>query len=91
MKTALSKAWHLNEDITMCIFEQLSIDRQAVIPELALIPLYILPLKVNLPSLKLITSKLHSKESVDSTDMDTIAAITLAIKKFRENKNHEQN
>ena len=38
-----------------------------------------------------ISSKLHSKESVDSTDMDTIAAITLAITKIRENKNHEQN
>mgnify|MGYP001213814617 FL=1 len=36
-----------------------------------------------------ISSKLHSKKSVDSTDMDTIAAITLAIIKFRENKNHE--
>ena len=38
-----------------------------------------------------ISSKLHFKEPVDSTDMDTIAAITLAITKFRENKNHEQN
>ena len=36
-----------------------------------------------------ISSKLHSKKSVDSTDMDTIAAITLAIIRFRENKNHE--
>lgn len=36
-----------------------------------------------------ISSKLHSRESVDSTDMDTIAAIALAITKFRENKNHE--
>lgn len=36
-----------------------------------------------------ISSKLHSTKSVDSTDMDTIAAITLAIIKFRENKNHE--
>ncbi len=36
-----------------------------------------------------VSSKLHSKESVDSTDMDTIAAITIAITKFRENKNHE--
>ena len=53
---------YLNEDITICIFEQLSIDRQAVIPELALIPLYMLPLKVNLPSLKLITLKLYSKD-----------------------------
>ena len=34
-------------------------------------------------------SKLYYKQSNDSTDLDTIAAITLAITKFRETKNHE--
>ncbi len=35
------------------------------------------------------SSKLYYKQSNDSTDLDTIAAITLAITKFRETKNHE--
>ena len=35
------------------------------------------------------SSKLYYKQSNDSTDPDTIAAITLAITKFRETKNHE--
>ena len=38
-----------------------------------------------------ISSKFHPIESDDSLDSDIIAAITLAITKFRENKNHEQN
>ena len=36
-----------------------------------------------------ISSKFHPIESDDSLDSDIIAAITLAIAKFRENKNHE--
>ena len=36
-----------------------------------------------------VSSKLYYKQSNDSTDLDTIAAITLAITKFRETKNHE--
>ncbi len=36
-----------------------------------------------------ISSKFHPIESDDSLDSDIIAAITLAITKFRENKNHE--
>ena len=36
-----------------------------------------------------ISSKFHPKESDDSPDSDIIAAITLAVTKFRENKNHE--
>ena len=36
-----------------------------------------------------ISSKFHPKESDDSLDSNIIAAITLAITKFRENKNHE--
>ena len=36
-----------------------------------------------------ISSKFHPKESDDYLDSDIIAAITLAITKFRENKNHE--
>ena len=36
-----------------------------------------------------ISSKFHSRESDDSLDMDTVAAIALAITKSRENKNHE--
>ena len=36
-----------------------------------------------------VSSKFHPKESDDSLDKDIIAAITLAITKFRENKSHE--